>query len=342
MKFLWPQALWLLLVLPAAVAAYIAVVRRKGRSAVRYAGLALLPGASGPGPRFRRHLPPALFLVALALAIVAIARPVAVVTLPSQQETVILAMDVSGSMRATDVKPTRIAAAQEAARAFVADAPRTMRIGVVAFAATASVVQPPTQSREDVVAAIDRFQLQRGTAIGSGVLIALKTIFPTVEIDLRGQRPRAQSLDPPHDAGQAPPKPVAPGSYPNAAIILLSDGQATTGPDPAEAARVAAERGVRVFTIGIGTPAGEVLGVEGWSMRVRLDEEALKSIASVTRGEYYRAETAQDLKQVYRALNSRIAFEKRETEVGALFAAAAAVVATLSAALSLLWFNRLL
>jgi Ca-activated chloride channel family protein len=343
MTFLWPQMLWLLLLLPLVVAAYVVVLRRRGKAAVRYAGLVIVRDALGPWQRFRRHLPPALFLVALALMIVAIARPAAIVTLPSQHETVVLAMDVSGSMRAVDVKPNRITAAQEAARAFVADTPRTMRVGVVSFAATASVVQYPTHNREDVLAAIDRFQLQRGTAIGSGLLIALKTIFPTAEFDLRAANPRrAQSLDQPRDPDKAPPKPVPPGSYAGAAIILLSDGQTTTGPDPIEAARMAAERGVRVFTIGVGTPGGEVLGVEGWSMRVRLDEEALKSIANITRGEYFYAGTAMDLKQVYQALNARLVFEKRETEVTALFSAAAAVVAVLSALLSLLWFNRLL
>jgi Ca-activated chloride channel homolog len=343
MTFLWPQMLWLLLLLPVVVAAYVALVRRKRRTAIRYAGLANVREAASAGQGFRRHTPPLLFLVALTLMIVAIARPAAVVTLPSQHETVIMAMDVSGSMRATDVKPNRVTAAQEAARAFVAGTPRSMRIGVVSFAATASMVQPPTRSHDDVLAAIDRFQLQRGTAIGSGILIALKAIFPTMEFDLRAANPRrAQSLDQPRDPDKAPPKPEAPGSYAGAAIILLTDGQTTTGPDPIEAARMAADRGVRVFTIGIGTTGGEVLGVEGWSMRVRLDEDALKSIANITHGEYFYAGTAMDLKKVYQALNARLVFEKRETEVGALFAAAAAVVAVLSALLSLLWFNRIL
>ena len=343
MTFIWPELLWLTALLPAVVALYVVLLRRKRKAAVRYASLALIRDAMAGAHRVRRHVPPVLFLLALALMLVAIARPAAVLTLPSQHETVILAMDVSGSMRAADVKPNRLVAAQEAARAFIAEQPKSTRIGVVSFAATASVVQYPTHNREDVLAAIDRFQLQRGTAIGSGLLIALKTIFPTAEFDLRAANPRrAQSLDQPRDPDKAPPKPVPPGSHSGAAIILLSDGQATTGPDPIEAARMAADRGVRVFTIGVGTPGGEVLGVEGWSMRVRLDEESLKSIANITRGEYFYAGTAMDLKQVYQALNARLVFEKRETEVTALFSAAAAVVAVLSALLSLLWFNRLL
>jgi Ca-activated chloride channel family protein len=302
--------------------------------------------AMGAGPGLRRHVPPLLFLVALVLLIAAIARPAAVVQLPSQHETIILAMDVSGSMRAKDVEPDRLAASQAAAKAFVNEQPRTTRIGVVAFAGTASLVQPPTQNREDIIAAIDRFQLQRATAIGSGILVALKAIFPEVEFDLRASNPRGdrvqKPVQPPRGPDKASDKPVPPGSYMSAAIILLTDGQATTGPDPVEAARMAAERGVRIFTVGVGTPNGEILVGEGWSMRVRLDEETLKTIANVTRGEYFYAGTAVDLKKIYRSLNSRFVLEKKETEITALFAATAALAALLSALLSLLWFNRIL
>jgi Ca-activated chloride channel family protein len=292
-------------------------------------------------------VPPLLFLVALALLLVAIARPAAVVTLPSQHETVILSMDVSGSMRATDVKPNRLVAAQEAARAFVAEQPKTTRIGVVSFAATASVVQSPTHSREDILAAIERFQLQRGTAVGSGILVSLKMIFPDIEFDLRSFNPRgtaqrSASLDSSRPPDKPAPKPVPPGSYPSAAIILLTDGQTTTGPDPIESARMAADRGVRVYTVGIGTQGGEIIGSEGWSMRVRLDEESLKTIATLTRAEYFYAGTATDLQKIYQNLNTRIFFEQKETEITALFAAAAAIVASLSALLSLLWFNRIM
>jgi Ca-activated chloride channel family protein len=260
-------------------------------------------------------------------------------------------MDVSGSMRATDVEPSRIAAAQAAARAFVNDVPSATRIGVVSFAATASVVQPPSSNREDILAAIDRFQLQRGTAVGSGILVALKTLFPDVEFDLRASNPRATeatrsaSLDASKSKSDKDPKafkPVPPGSYNAAVIILLSDGQTTTGPDPIEAARMAADRGVRVYTVGIGTPAGELIGAEGWSMRVRLDEAALKNIANITQGQYFYAGTANDLKKVYESLSSKLVLEKQETEITALFAAAAAALAIVAAALSMLWFNRIL
>ena len=347
MTFFWPEMLWLLLLVPALLGLYVLLLRRKKKAALRYASLSLVREALGAGQRFRRHVPPALFLLALALMLFAVARPSAVVTLPSQHETVILAIDVSGSMRATDVKPNRMVAAQEAARAFVADQPKTTRIGVVSFAATASVVQSPTHSREDILGAIDRFTLQRGTAVGSGILISLKTIFPDVEFDLRLSNPRGPAqksapIDPAKGQEKPQPKPVPPGSYSGAAIILLTDGQTTTGPDPIESARMAADRGVRVYTVGIGTPGGEIIGAEGWSMRVRLDEESLKTIANLTRAEYFYAGTAADLQKIYQNLNTRIFFEQKETEITSLFAAAAAVLAFLSALLSMLWFNRIM
>ena len=230
MTFIWPELLWLLALLPVVVAAYLLLLRRKRKAALRYASLSLIHDAARGSGQIRRHVPPALLLLSLTLMLVAIGRPAAVLTLPSQHETVILAMDVSGSMRAADVKPNRLVAAQEAARAFIAEQPKTTRIGVVSFAATASVVQAPTHSKEDILAAIERFQLQRGTAVGSGILVSLKMIFPDAEFDLRSVNPRreppkAAPLDParPPEKG-APPKPVPPGSFQSAAIILLTDG----------------------------------------------------------------------------------------------------------------------
>src|SRR5215471_3528396 len=346
MTFLWPEMLWLLLVVPALVAGYFYLLRRKKDAALRYASLSMVKEAMGPGHRFRRHIP-LLFLIALIVMILVIARPAAVVTLPSQHQTIILAMDVSGSMRATHVQPNRISAAQAAAKAFVAEQPSSVRIGVVSFAATAAVVQTPTQNHEDIIAAIDRFQLQRGTAIGSGIIVSLATIFPEAGIEVSSliygrDAPRGVPLDQARKTEKPIFTPVPPGSYTSAAIILLTDGQRTTGPDSIEAARMAAERGVRVFTVGIGTTSGETIGFEGWSMRVRLDEETLKAIANLTRGEYFYAGTAMDLKKVYQSLNTKLVLEKKNMEISALFSAVAAVIALVSAALSLLWFNRIL
>eukprot|EP01031_Cornospumella_fuschlensis_P010718 gene10718-13117_t len=223
-------------------------------------------------------------------------------------------MDVSGSMRATDVKPNRLVAAQDAAKAFLKELPRNVRVGVVAFAGTASVVQPSTLSREDLVAAIDKFQLQRGTAIGNGIVVSLAEIFPQAGISLEAMqsgrdRQRGVALDQAGKDKDAKPPfvPVAPGSYTSAAIILLTDGQRTTGVDSLDAAKVAADRGIRVYTVGVGTVDGETIGFEGWSMRVKLDEETLKGIARTTQAEYFYAGTAADLKKVYETLSSRLA-----------------------------------
>lgn len=342
MSFVWPDLLWLLLALPVLVAMYVWLLARRKRNTVRFASLAMVKQAVGKGPGWRRHLPPVLLLLALATLLVATARPVAVVSLPSQQETIVLAMDVSGSMRATDVQPNRLVAAQEAAKAFVKDLPRTVRVGVVSFAGTAAIVQPPTQNREDVAAAVDRFQLQRATAIGSGIVLSLAALLPDAGIDLSEiTGARNMPLDP--QARKKPEfKPVPPGSYGSGAIILLTDGQRTTGPDPLEAAKMAADRGVKIFTVGIGTKEGETIGFEGWSMRVRLDEETLKNIASATRGEYFYAGTADDLKKVYEGLSTRLVVEQKETEIASLFAAVAAVLTVLAAGLSVAWFGRVM
>jgi Ca-activated chloride channel homolog len=347
-SFLWPELLWLMLLVPLLVLVYWWLLRRKKKLAVSYASLSLVKDALGRSSRWRRHVPPALFLGAIALMLLAAARPVAVVTLPSQQDTVILAMDISGSMRAKDVEPTRLEAAQNAARAFIGELPRHTRVGIVAFAGTANLVQPPTLSREDAIAAIDRFQLQRGTATGSGIIVSLATLFPDGGFDVsqaiygRDQQRMGAPIDGAPKKDEPEHKPVPPGSYTQAAIILLSDGQRTTGPDPIEAARRAADRGVRIFTVGIGTVDGEVIGFEGWSFRARLDEEALKAVASITQGEYFYASNAAELKKVYQSLNARIVFQTRETEVSGLVSAAAAVLALLAGFLSMLWFNRIL
>ena len=347
MTFLWPQFLWLLLTLPLLVLLYLWLLRRRKALTLRYASLSIVKEAMGKGPGIRRHIPPVLFLLALAAMLVAAARPFAVVTLPSQQETIILAMDVSGSMRATDVKPNRLVASQVAAKAFLEELPRNVRVGIVAFAGTAQVVQPPTLSREDLVAAIDKFQMQRATAIGSAIVIALAELFPDQGIDLdavarASGRPRAMAIDAAPKKPQKEFTPVAPGSYNSAAIILLTDGQRTTGVDTLEAAKMAADRGVRIYTVGIGTVDGETIGFEGWSMRVRLDEETLKKIALQTQGEYFYAGTAENLKAVYEKLGSRLTVEKKETEVSGLLALVAAVLALLAGGLSMLWFNRVL
>jgi Ca-activated chloride channel homolog len=350
MTFVWPQLLWLLGLVPLLVALYVWLLRRKAQHAVQFSHVAMVRAAAGKQRRIKRHVPPALMLLALGLLLLAAARPMAVVTLPMQQETIMLAMDVSGSMRATDVLPNRLVAAQNAAKAFLTDLPRSVKVGIVAFAGTASLVQAPTVNREDLVTAIDRFQLQRGTAIGNGIVVSLSTLFPDAGIDLAQMQYGSATTGKPLGSADKAAKttaakdtpPVPPGSYASAAIILLTDGQRTTGVDPLEAAQLAANKGVRVYTVGIGTKDGETIGFEGWSMRVRLDEDSLKAISTRTQAEYFYAGSAEDLKKVYGKLSSRLTVEKKETEITALLALAGALFALLAGVLSMWWFNRVM
>ena len=353
MVFLWPSFLWLLLLIPAMVMLYWLLLRRRKTAAISYPALDLVRQAMGNGPRWRRHIPPLLFLIGLAALLLAAARPLAVLQLPSEKQTIILAMDVSGSMRATDVEPDRITAAQNAAKAFIANLPRHVRVGIVAFAGSAQIAQLPTQNHDDLLKAIDTFQLQRGTATGNGIMMSLATLFPNSGIDLGALSGRegmfARSIDdvtqPSARSGRGasnnlPPPPVAPGSYNSAAIVMLTDGQRTTGVDPIQAAQWAADRGVRVYTVGVGTVEGKVIEFEGWSMRVRLDEDTLKAVALRTNAEYFHAASAEDLMKVYETLSSRLTMEKQETEISSLLALAAAAIMLLAAGLSLWWYGR--
>jgi Ca-activated chloride channel homolog len=344
MSYLWPNLLWMLVLLPALVLLYLWLLKRRRRTTVRLASVQVAKLALGKGPGWRRHVPPLLMLLSLAALLFATARPTAIITLPISERTIMLAMDVSGSMRAEDVKPNRLVASQEAAKAFVQALPREVRVGVVSFAGTAAVVQAPTTSRDDVIAAIDRFQLQRGTATGSGIILSLATLFPDHGIEIQHVTGQRNFPGKPIGKSAAADKPaftpVPAGSYQSAAIIMLTDGQRTTGPDPLDAAKMASERGVRVYTVGMGTTNGEIIGFEGWSMRVRLDEETLKNISVITQGEYFYAGSADDLKKVYENLSSRMVVERKETEITALFAALGALLAVSAAGLSLWWFGR--
>ena len=345
MSFIWLTALWSLLSLPLMVLGYVALLRRRKAQAVRYPNLAMVKTALGAA-RWRRHVPPALFMIATLVILLAAARPQAFVTLPSQRSTIMLAMDVSGSMRAEDVAPNRISAAQTAAKAFVEAQPADVRLGLVAYAGAAMLVQAPTFERAEILEAISRFQTQRGTNIGSGLLTSLEALFPDADFsDLqRGRDFRDRNSAPLGSAPQETKKeefvPVAPGSYKNAAIILMTDGQATTGPNPVEAARRAAQRGVKVYTVGFGSPNGTLTTFDGFSMRVQLDEEMLKEIADITRGAYFRAETSAELLKIYKSLNAQTVLETTKTEITALFAAGAAALFLIAGVLSFLWFGR--
>ena len=342
---LWPRMLWLLALVPLLVGMYLRLAARQRRSHAQWPGLQIPSAPGSPAAALRRAVPPSLLIIALLVLLVAVSRPQAIVTLPSIHKDIVLALDTSGSMRATDVDPDRLAAAQSAARAFVERRPPRTRVGIVSVAGDATLVQSLTEKRDELLQAIGRVQAQRGTALGSGIYIALATLLPDAGINIEQLvhgRPESRTRLPSGlERDRKPATSVAPGSNRSVAILLLSDGESNHGPDPLQAAKLAAEHGVRVYTVGIGTPEGIALSFAGSSMRVRLDEETLRRIADVTLGEYYAASSAPELKRIYEHLSARMAIERASTvEITALFVAAGALLLTISACCSMLWFNR--
>jgi Ca-activated chloride channel homolog len=344
MFFLWPQYLWLLLALPVLPAVYVWLLRRRGKLAVRYSSLGVVRAAAAPR-HWRRHVPPALLLLACSGLLFAAARPVAQVPLPWARASIMLAMDVSLSMRVTDVKPSRMEAAQAAAKLFLRELPKNIEVGLVTFAGSSQVAQRATLDRESLVTAIDAFQMQMHTAVGNAIVLCLAELFPDQGIDVGeitfgSSRRQGRSLD---DKAKPPPQqiaPVAPGSYHSAAIILLTDGRRTTGIDTLEAAKMAADRGVRIYVVGLGT-TGDAATPEGMPIYMQLDEPTLREVARMTGGEYHHAGTAETLRSVYENLGSRVQVQTRETELTGLLALISAMLALAAAGLSVLWFGRI-
>ena len=346
MNFIWARMLWLLALVPVLVGLYVMAQRRRQKYALRYASLSLVKEALGRGPGIRRHIPAALFIAGLTVIIVALARPSATVNLPSEEGTVILSMDVSGSMRATDIKPSRMDAVKEAAKIFIEKRPRNVRIGIVAFSGSGELVQPPTTDNDKLMDAVNRLHPERYTAIGSGLQAALDAIFekkdqPTDQAQQQAQQPSPTDQLLPAPPDQQEPPPVPPGSYKSAVVVLMSDGQSNQGPDPLDVADKAANLGVRVYTVGVGTKEGAIIGFEGFSFRVFLDEATLKQIANKTAGSYYKASSEGDLHKIYESLSTRLMVEREKTEITAIFVAVAAALLLAAGAFSLIWFNRL-
>ena len=338
MNFLWPGNLLLVLVVPALIAAYIWAQRRRQKYALRYASLSLVREALGSGPGRKRHIPPALFLVALFFMAIGTARPETVVVVPVQEGTVILTLDVSGSMLAEDLAPNRMEAAKEAAKAFVARQGPDVKIGVVAFSGDAQIVQTPTKDKDLVIAAINRLRPQRATAIGRGMLASLDAIFEdSEEVAPSVIAMRRLAGEP---TGPVPAA-VPVGADRTATIVLLSDGQNNQFPAPQQVIEDAANRGIRVYTIGVGSADGTVVRIQGRSVRTRLDEATLKQIAEATGGQYFNASSTKDLRAVYENLSTQLVFRQQKTEITAILTAIAAVFSMIAAALSLFWFNRI-
>jgi Ca-activated chloride channel homolog len=352
MDLLWPWFLMLLAGIPVLVAGYVWILRRRKRFTIRYSSLSLVRQALPPSSRLRRHLPFGLFLAALACLIIALARPVSVVTVPGGQATIILALDVSRSMCSTDIPPNRLEAAKSAALSFIGRQRSSTRIGIVAFARTAELIQAPTDDQELLQDAIESIVVGRRTAIGSAILRGLDAI---AEID--------PSVAP--SLGQGPagviPTPVARGAYAPAVIVLLTDGANNDGASPQDAAQQAADRGVRVYTIGFGTEHGSEFlpfcgerfqgsdplsgrpffggggGGGGGGFRRGIDEATLQQIADMTGGKYYGPTSADELNDVFRSLPTYLITKHETVEISVAFAIAGAILAVIALSLSMIW-----
>jgi len=333
MNFTWPIMLILFAAVPLLVWYYLIQQRRRRSLAQNFGGMPMA-GAGLPSPGLRRHIPPLLFLLGLAFLILALARPQLTLSLPKVQGIVLLTFDVSGSMAADDLEPTRMEAAKAAARDFVERQPRSILIGVIAFSDSGYSIQPPTNDKDTIYASIDRLAPERGTSLARGIEASLNLLYPvkrtTFDFSSRVATPAPT------------PTPVPAGFYAPAAIIMLSDGENNAMPDPLEAAQAAADRGVRIFTIGIGSPGGAVLNIDGYSVHSQLDEAALRHISELTGGAYFSAASSEDLQDIYSRITPQLTVKPEPTEITALLSLASILVFLTGASLSFSWFGRLL
>jgi Ca-activated chloride channel homolog len=355
MRFIWPFMLWTLLVVPVIVALYLRIQRQRLAQIAAFDRFGAGQTASRRAPGFRRHVPALFFLLGLVISLVALARPQAQISLPRVEGTVMLVLDVSGSMAATDADPSRLAAAKAAASEFVLSQPPTVQIGVVSFSSSGFAIEPPTSDTDALLDTIARLEPATGTSLGQGILSALHTIAvdaglvtdETVPVEDVAAAPVA-----PADTEQEPPAldrrdeallaqlPV--GAYPASVIVLLSDGEHNESLDPLRAAEAAAERGVPISALGFGTPAGIALEVDGFYVHTALDEATLQQVAAATGGTYFSPGAQQDLQQVYASLSPQLVVKPEDMEITSVLAGASMVLLLAGSLFSMLWFNRLL
>jgi Ca-activated chloride channel family protein len=294
-SFLWPMMLWACAGVPALALVYVLKTKKR---------------------------PPIVLGLGLLLLCISLARPQTVLMTPVRDATVMLVMDTSGSMRAKDLPPSRIEVAQKAAQQFIEDKPRRLRVGLVTVAGTAALAQAPTEDRDVLLKAIDYLPLQYGSALGTGILVSLEALLPGSGIDAQkiiNESAEAGGVKNPGNAGQslddkkATPNTANPptGQGRQMAIVLMSDGQSNMGPELKQMADLAAAHQVKIYTVGIGTTEGDVVQMQGRSMRVKLEDEALQKVSAITQGEYFKADSTQALKRIYNQLGHRLRFEKR-------------------------------
>jgi Ca-activated chloride channel family protein len=324
MSFLYPVVLIAALIITAAAVWGYVVLQRRRTAALAAAGFGALAGGTSRRAAVRRHLPYALLLVALPVLLVGLARPQAELSVPRVSGTVLLAFDVSNSMRAADVSPTRLAAAQAAAKEFVDDQPDTVDVGVLVFGDQALLTQAPTDNHGDALAAIGRLSASGGTSLGQAILVGLGTIT-------------GKPVSLPEDGEPAPDL----GYWPSATMVVFSDGQETGGPDVAAAAELAAAAGVRIQTVGVGTAKGATVEVDGYQLGTALDEQVLTTISQVTGGAYHAAGDTAAVADTTKSIDLRLTAKKEPVELTAPFAAAALLLLMLGALLGTRWHGRI-
>jgi len=337
-SFIWPPMLLTVALIPIGVLLYRILDRRRHRRLATYGGSGLAQGITRRPAGVRSRVPVALILVGLTVMTLAMARPQAVVSLPREEGTVILAFDVSGSMAATDLTPTRMDAAKAAAKDFVARQPSSVTIGVVAFSDSGISVQTPTNDQATVVSAIDRLAPQRGTSLAQGIDASLKAIAVA---EAGPYANNYYSNASPAQSAAPTPTPVPAGYHAPAVIVLLSDGENNENPDPIAAAQVAADQGVRIYTVGIGSAAGTTVTVGGFQLFSQLDEATLQKISSTTGGTYYGATDSQQLLSIYDNLDTKFVVQPQLTEITSLLAGLSLLIVLAGVLTSLMWLGRL-
>ncbi len=337
MTFIWPTMLLSLVMIPLIIGIYVLLQQRRKQLSANFGSLGLNSTVQGGQPGIRRHIPMAFYTLGLTILAVGLARPQAVVALPKQEGIVILAFDVSGSMAATDMKPTRMEAAKQAALDFLKKQPLFVQVGVIAFSDNGLAVQVPTTDQIAIQAAINRLKPQSGTSLAQGILASVNAISVAqsgggVPTEVYSNLLMTPTLT---------PTPVPQGTYTPAVIILLSDGENNERPDPLQGAQLAADRGIRIYTVGIGSPQGTVVHINGFSLHTQLDEATLKSISQLTGGTYYNAQSTQDLINIYDHLDTQLVSKSEKTELTSLFAGTSIIIMLVGGLFSLLWFSRL-
>ncbi|MFZ0546495.1 MAG: VWA domain-containing protein [Candidatus Promineifilaceae bacterium] len=328
MSFIWPSMLFLLLLVPLLAVGYVALLRRRQAKTAVLGTMGLLQTGRGQKLGRRKHLPFVVFLLAITFLLVGFARPEMPVDLPRVEGTVILAFDVSNSMLADDLEPTRMEAAKAAAQTFIEAQPPTVQVGIVAFSNGGLIVQQPTNITADLLAAVDRISPQGATSLGQGIFTSLNAIAgEPIEIDEETlQNEDLQSVDI--------------GYYSSAVIVMLSDGEDTTGLDPLQAAQLAANAGVRIFPIGVGSTEGTVIDIDGYSVATVLDEAVLKDIANLTNGEYYYASDTADLEDIYNQIDLHLTIRGEKMEITSILAGVGLLMFLIGGGLSMVWFGR--